>query len=80
MRKSTTPRCHTISVVMSPNGLKAPPALAATTMLTQPMLTNFGASRPTARITAHISSAVVRLSKAADRKKLSTPVIQNRLR
>ena len=35
--KSTTPRCQTISVVMSPNGLKAPPALAATTILMQAM-------------------------------------------
>jgi hypothetical protein len=29
------PLCQTMSVVMSPKGLKAPPALAATTMLMQ---------------------------------------------
>ena len=32
----TTPFCQTMSVVISPNGLKAPPALAATTTLMQP--------------------------------------------
>ena len=40
----TRPFCQTISVVMSPNGLKAPPALAATTMLMQATATNFGLS------------------------------------
>ncbi len=34
------PFCQTISVVMSPKGLKAPPALAATTMLMQASATN----------------------------------------
>ena len=34
---ATIPFCHTISVVMSPNGLNAPPALAATTMLMHEM-------------------------------------------
>ena len=34
------PFCQTISVVMSPNGLIAPPALAATTILTQLTATN----------------------------------------
>ena len=34
------PRCHIMRVVMSPKGLKAPPALAATTTLMQPRATN----------------------------------------
>ena len=36
-KKPTLPDCQTISVVMSPNGLNAPPALAATTILIQAM-------------------------------------------
>ena len=54
--------CHTISVVMLPKGEKAPPALAATTMDTQPMATNFGAFRPMDSTTAPMTSAVVRVS------------------
>ncbi len=34
-KNDSLPFCHTISVVMSPNGLNAPPALAATTTETQ---------------------------------------------
>ena len=45
--KPTSPFCHTIKVVMSPNGLNAPPAFAATTMLMQASATKRGASRPT---------------------------------
>ena len=71
------PRCHTISVVMSPNGLNAPPAFAATTMLTHARLMKRVLPLPTASTTAHITSAVVRLSMIGDRKKLMTPVIQN---
>ena len=37
VKKSTIPACQTIKVVMSPNGLKAPPALAATTIFIQPI-------------------------------------------
>ena len=61
---------------MSPKGLKAPPAFAATTILTQAMPIKRGLPRPTASTTAHITSAVVRLSMIGDRKKLMTPVIQ----
>ena len=75
---SRIPFCHTINVVMSPNGLKAPPALAATTMLMQARLTNLGLPLPTARTTAHIINAVVRLSAIGDIKKAKRPVIQNR--
>eukprot|EP00976_Prorocentrum_cordatum_P066328 1178270-Prorocentrum_minimum.AAC.2 len=41
------PFCHTISVVTSPKGLKAPPALLATTMLMQQKDTYFGSAAPT---------------------------------
>ena len=74
------PLCQTIRVVMSPNGLKAPPALAATTILMQPRATNFGLSEPTANTTAPINSAVVKLSAIGERKKANTPVIQNSFR
>ena len=58
----TSPFCQTISVVMSPNGLNAPPAFAATTMLMQATETNFGFFSPIAITTAPITSAVVKLS------------------
>ena len=65
---------------MSPNGLNAPPALAATTMFAAAMATNRGCPLPTAITTAHITSAVVRLSAIGDRKKAMMPVIQNTFR
>ena len=74
---ASLPSCQTINVVMSPNGLKAPPALAATTVETAVMVTKRGLSRPKARTTAPITSAVVRLSSTADRKKAKIPVSQN---
>ena len=76
----TIPFCQTIRVVMSPNGLKAPPALAAMTMLMQPRATKRGLSAPTAITTAHINNAVVRLSATGEMKKARKPVIQNSLR
>ena len=39
MKEGIHPKYHTIKVVMSPNALQAPPALAATTMLMKPRLT-----------------------------------------
>ncbi|MNG37507.1 hypothetical protein D3C84_1248830 [compost metagenome] len=39
-KNASFPFCHTISEVMSPNGEKTPPALAATTMMMQPMTMN----------------------------------------
>ena len=49
VKKSTIPACQTIKVVMSPNGLKAPPAFAATTMLIHPrdkkLVITFSASK-----------------------------------
>jgi hypothetical protein len=77
---ATSPFCHTIRVVMSPNGLNAPPALAATTMLTQDSATKPGISRPSAMTTAHITSAVVRLSAKGEITKASPPVAQNNAR
>jgi hypothetical protein len=62
---------------MSPNGLNAPPALAATTIFTQLILVKFLLPFPTAKTTAHIVRAVVRLSAMGDKKKDIKPVIQN---
>ena len=69
------PFCHTIRVVISPNGENAPPALAATTMLIQPIDINLLLSLPTARRTAHKTNAVVRLSAIGDKKNAITPVM-----
>ena len=76
----TTPFCQTIRVVMSPNGLKAPPALAATTILMQDNATNLGAAVPAAMDTADITSAVVRLSANGEITNDKPPVSQNSLR
>ena len=65
---------------MSPNGQKAPPALAATTVLTQAMPTKRGSSLPTAITTAHMSMAVVMLFDTEEMKKARTPVTQNSCR
>ena len=79
-KKASLPFCQTISVVMSPKGENAPPALAATTSDTQEIATKRGLSRPSAMTTAPMISAVVRLSSAADRKNASTPVRTKRAR
>ena len=65
---------------MSPKGLKAPPALAATTMLMQATVMNLGLPAPTAMTTAPMIRAVVRLSASGEMKNASSPVSQNRLR
>ena len=65
---------------MSPKGLNAPPALAATTTLMQARATKRGLWEPTASTTAPISSAVVRLSAMGEMQKARKPVTQNRLR
>ena len=72
-----TPFCQTIKVVMSPNGLKAPPAFAATTILMQAGPINRGLLPPTAITTAHIKSAVVKLSAIGEIKNARMPVNQN---
>ena len=79
-KKLACPLCHTIRVVISPKGLKAPPALAATTILIQETAMNEGLPAPTDRTTAPINSAVVKLSAIGDRKKAIKPVIQNNAR
>src|SRR5699024_4361833 len=74
----TCPACHTMSVVISPKGLKAPPALAATTMFTQLMAINLPCPSATFMTTAHMRSAVVKLSATGEIKNAKIPVIQNR--
>ena len=61
---------------MSPNGLNAPPAFAATTMFTKPIEINRALPAPTARTTAPITRAVVKLSAIGDIKNAITPVSQ----
>jgi hypothetical protein len=65
---------------MSPNGLNAPPALAATTIFMQDSATKRGAPAPTAMTTAHMTRLVVRLSATGEMKNASAPVIQNSIR
>ena len=74
--KFRTPFCHTMSVVMSPKGLKAPPALDATTILMQAGPIKRGLLPPMAMTTAHIKSAVVKLSAIGEIKKGRIPVSQ----
>ena len=76
-KKLSIPFCQTIKVVISPKGENAPPALAATTILTHPIEINLLLSFPTAKRTAHKTNAVVRLSAMGDKKKAITPVITN---
>ncbi len=76
----TLPFCHTIKVVMSPKGEKAPPALAATTIETQLTATKAGEARPTANTTAPKTKAVVKLSRTPERKNAKIPDIQNSCR
>ena len=77
VKNSTLPACQTIKVVISPKGLNAPPAFAATTILIQAIEINFGLEMPTAITTAQRTKAVVRLSASGDIKNAITPVIQN---
>ena len=69
-----------MSVVKSPKGENAPPALAATTMLTQHMDTYSSYPCPRLLITAPMSTAVVRLSAMGESQKAINPVIQKQLR
>ena len=68
------PACHTIKVVISPNGLKVPPAFAATTIFIQPIEMNLALPFPHAITTEHITRAVVKLSAIGERKKVIIPV------
>ena len=69
--------CQTIKVVMSPNGLKAPPAFAAITIFMQPIATKAVFFLATAITTAAMTRAVVRLSATGEMKNANNPVIQN---
>ena len=68
------PACQTIRVVISPKGLKAPPAFAATTILIQPIDKNLVLPFPHANKTEHITKAVVKLSAIGERKNVIIPV------
>lgn len=61
---------------MSPKGLNAPPALAATTILTQAIVTNCGLAAPIVKTTVHMIKAVVKLSATGEMQKANIPVIQ----
>ena len=67
--------CHIIRVVISPKGLNAPPALAATTVLIQHIFINL-LSLLKDVITEHIIKAVVKLSAIGDKKNDNIPVNQ----
>jgi len=78
-KKSTKvplPSTHTIKVVISPNGDHAPPAFAATTMLTAAGTTNALFSLSIVINTVERISAVVKLSAIGEIKNAKTPVIQ----
>src|SRR4051794_31093109 len=74
--KWTNPFCQIIRVVISPNGEKTPPALAATTMLTHAPAVDFLSCPRAAMATAPMTSAVVRLSAMGDRTKDNAPTDQ----
>ena len=75
-KNDTKPLCQIISVVISPNGENAPPALAETTILIIPIVMKFLLPLPTTSTTVPRIKAVVRLSAIGERKKAITPVIQ----
>ena len=72
----TFPAVQTISVVISPKGLQAPPALAATTILTKAGTMNFLLPSLTANATVDMSRALVKLSASGDSKNVKIPVAQ----
>ena len=76
-KNSTLPFCQTISVVISPKGEKAPPALAAITTLIHAIEINLTSLPPTAITTAPINRAVVKLSAIGEIRNAKTPVTQN---
>ncbi len=69
-----------MSVVISPKGLKAPPAFAATTIFIQEIETKLGLPSPTTKTTAHIINAVVKLSATGEITNDKAPVNQNNAR
>lgn len=77
VQNSTPPSCHTIGVVMSLNGLYAPPALAPTAISKHDRVTKRRLSPPTASTSAHIGSAVVMLPATGKLQKDRKPASQN---
>ena len=77
--KGALPAAHAISVVMSPNGLHAPPAFAATTMFIAPATIKFALFLSIVKSTVERMSAVVRLSATGLIKNAKTPVSQKSL-
>ena len=71
------PAAQTISVVMSPNGLHAPPAFAATTIFIAPATRKFVLFLSIVKRTVDRISAVVRLSATGLMKNAKIPVSQN---
>ena len=71
------PAAQTISVVISPNGLHAPPAFAATTMFIAPATRKFVLFLSIVKRTVDRISAVVRLSATGLIKNAKIPVSQN---
>ena len=76
----TNSACHIIRVVISPKGLKTPPALEAITIFIQAILINFKSLGATLSTIAHISMAVVKLLANDEITKANKPVTQNKLR
>ena len=72
----TMPLCQIMSVVMSPKGENAPPALAATTILTSAPTVAFLLCPTVAMATVPMTSAVVRLSARGERKNAIAPTVQ----
>ena len=70
------PFCHTIKVVISPNGLNAPPEFEATTIFMQLILIKFLFLFPIDIIIELIIIAVVKLSAIGDIKNDKDPVNQ----
>ena len=70
------PPIHSIVVVTSPIGVQAPPALAAITMIPAKNRRSSWSSI-SLRISEIITIVVVRLSSAADRKKVTKPMIHS---
>ena len=64
-------------MVISPKGEKAPPALAATTILIRPGTIKALLPRPATITTVPRIKAVVKLSAIGERKKAITPEIKN---
>ena len=73
---STLPEVQTIRVVISPKGLQAPPALAATTILIKAGIINLEFPLLTAKATVDIKRALVKLSASGERKNVIVPVAQ----